>query len=147
MIKMMLVLAMFVMVGTTTVFAREDNVSQKVLNSFKTEFATAEDVTWSTGSNYYQAAFTLSGHKVFAYYTLEAELMGLGRYISSLQLPLHLLTELKTNYSGYWISDLFEVSNDDGTQYYITLENADTIVKLKSGDSDQWHSFDKKRKI
>ena len=145
--KTMLALALFITVGITTVFASDENVSKQVLNSFKTEFATAEEVTWSTGSNYYKAAFTLNGQKVFAFYSFEGELMGLARYISSLQLPINLLTELKSEYGTYWITDLFEVNNAEGTQYYITLEDADSIGKLKSSDSSKWNSFDKKRKI
>ena len=33
---------------------------------------------------------------------------------------------------SYWVSDLVEVSKSDGTYYYITLENADTQLVLKS---------------
>ena len=51
----------------------------------------------------------------------KAELMGLTRYISSLDLPISLQAGLKKDYSNYWISDLFEVSNSEGTGYYITL--------------------------
>lgn len=145
--KMMLVLALFITVGSSTVFAREVNVSQVVMNSFKKDFASAEDVSWSVGANFYKAAFALNGQRVFAFYTFDGELMGLARYISSLQLPIHLLSELKTDYSKYWITDLFEVNNSEGTQYYITLESADSVVKLRSNDSDVWQSLDKKKKI
>jgi hypothetical protein len=144
--KMMLALAMILTIGTSTTFAREENVSKQVLRSFNNEFATAEEVSWTVGSNYYKAAFSLNGQKVFAYYSHEGKLLGVARYISSLQLPLQLLTELKTGHSNYWISDLFEVSNEDGTSYYVTLENADSVVMLKSGSDNAWDEYSKKRK-
>ena len=145
--KMLLVLALFITVASSAVFARDVNVSQVVINSFKKDFVSAEDVSWTAGSNFYKASFSLNGQKVFAFYTFDGELMGLARYISSLQLPIHLLSELKSNYNQYWITDLFEVSNSEGTQYHITIESGDSIIKLRSTDSDVWQSVDKKRKI
>ncbi|MGZ8517547.1 MAG: hypothetical protein ACXWWD_09360 [Chitinophagaceae bacterium] len=68
------------------------------------------------------------------------------RNISSLELPISLQTNLKNNYSKYWISDLFEISNNEGTSYYITLENADSKIVLKS-DSNKWNTFKKMAKI
>ena len=145
--KMLLALALFITVGTTSVFAREENVSKKVLRSFETEFSTAQEVTWSVGTTFYKAAFTLNGQKVFAYYSIEGDLMGVARYISSVQLPLHLLTDLRKQYADFWISDLFEVNNSEGTHYYVTLENADSVLKLSSEASGYWESVDKQRKI
>jgi len=145
--KMMLVLAMIVTIGISGAFAREENVSKRVLNAFKTEFATAQDVSWSTGNSFYKAEFTLNGQRVFAYYSTGGELMGIARYISSLQLPLGLLTNLKNNYSNYWISDLFELSNSDGTNYYITLEKSDATIMLQSTNGTSWVSYNKKKKV
>ena len=42
--------------------------------------------------------------------------------------------EVKNKYSDYWISELIEVSNNDGTAYYATVENADTRLVLKAID-------------
>ena len=78
---------------------------------------------------------------------MDGELLNMGRYISSLQLPLNLLTRLKNAYSEYWISDLFEMSNKEGTHYYVTLENADTSIMLKSLIGGEWETYKKKTKI
>jgi len=145
--KMMLVLAMIVTIGISGAFAREENVSKRVLNAFKTEFATAQDVIWSTGKSFYKAEFTMNGQRVFAYYSTAGELIGIARYISSLQLPLGLLTNLKNNYSNYWISDLFELSNTDGTHYYLTLEKSDASIMLVSTNGTNWTIYDKKKKV
>lgn len=141
--KMILTLA--IAISTLSAFAGEANVNQRVLDAFKTEFTTASEVEWSVGSNYYRAAFNYNGKYVFAYYNDNGELLGLSRYLSPVDLPLALQTNLKKNYEGYWISDLFEASKNDSTNYYITLEDADTKLVLRSsGNSWSVHSKTKK---
>ena len=142
--KMTLTLA--IALSTLCSFAGEVNVSGKVLDAFNNSFATAKDVTWTASRNYYKAAFVFNNQHVFAFYSTEGELMGLTRYISSLDLPISLQASLKKDYNNYWISDLFEVSNSEGTSYYITLENADAKLVLKSISGDDWKSYDKKTK-
>ncbi len=142
--KMILMLA--ISISTASVFAGETNVNQKVLDAFKTEFATAANVEWTIGDNYYKASFTYNEKYVFAYFSEDGELLGITRYISLVNLPLNLQTSLKKNYNSYWISDLFEVAKNSGTAYYITLENADTKMVLKSVDGNSWSVHNKERK-
>lgn len=133
------------MVSFSSFASGEETVSAKALESFKTSFKSATEVTWSVSENFYKANFSLNGQYVSAYYDEQGKLMGLTRNISSLQLPIALQAELKKNYENYWITDLFEVANDDGTSYYITLETADTKIVLKSAGSD-WTTYQKQRK-
>jgi hypothetical protein len=76
---------------------------------------------------------------------MDGKMIALTRNISSLQLPLSLQTELKTKNEKLWISDLFEVANDQGTSYYATLENADEQIVMKSSGST-WTIYRKQRK-
>ncbi len=66
------------------------------------------------------------------------------RNISSSQLPILLQTTLKKEFTGHWISDLFEIANDEGTSYYVTLENAGIKLVLKSTNNTAWTKFQKK---
>jgi len=141
--KMILTLA--IAVTTLSAFAKDENVNQKVLDAFKTEFSTAKEVEWSVGADFYKATFNYNGKYVFAFYNEEGELLGLTRYLSPSDLPLALQNNLKKNYEGYWVSDLFEASKDDATNYYITLENADTKIVLKSAENS-WNTFSKIKK-
>lgn len=145
--KLMIALGFMFTMAAASAFANEVKISSRVLESFKNEFSTAQDVSWIAGSNYYRAAFKMNEQNIFAYYNMEGELMSVARYISSLQLPIHLLTGLKNDYSQYWISDLFEVNNSEGTRYYVTLETADTSLMLVSGNGGDWKQHSKKRKI
>ncbi|HEY6504784.1 MAG TPA: hypothetical protein VIZ28_12465 [Chitinophagaceae bacterium] len=141
-----IIITLAVALSTLSSFAREVEVSSKVLDAFKNEFASAKEVTWTAGDNFYKAAFIYNDQHVFAFYSTAGELLGMTRYISSLDLPMNLQSGLKKHYSNYWIADLFEVSNEDGTAYYITVENADTKVVLKSTGGGSWDVYKKTAK-
>ena len=71
--------------------------------------------------------------------------MAVTRNISPVQLPVTLQNNLKTAYEEHWISELFELSDESGTSYYVTVEDGDSKVTLKSfGNS--WSTFKKSRK-
>jgi hypothetical protein len=142
--KIIIAAAMFV---SLSAFANEEKVSPKVLNAFNTEFTSAQEVQWTATTDYYKASFDMNGVKVSAYYNLDGELMGLTRNISSAQLPVRLQESLKKNYGTYWISDLFEVANNNGTTYYVTLENGEKKVVLTSSNGSEWSKYKKDRKI
>ncbi len=141
-----MILTLAIAVSTFSAFASDENVNQKVLNAFKKEFNSAREVEWTTGSNYYKATFVYNEKHVFAYYNENGELLGLTRYLSPVDLPMNLQKNLKNDFQGYWISDLFEIAKNDGTAYFLTLENADTKVVLKSTDSSNWSVYSKVKK-
>jgi hypothetical protein len=138
-----IIITLAVALSTLSSFAGEENVNTRVLNSFNSEFASAKEVTWTAGNNYYKAAFVFNSQHVFAFYNTDGELLGLTRYISSLDLPMNLQSDLRKGYGNYWISDLFEVSNNEGASYYITMENADTRIVLKSTFGSDWSVYQK----
>ena len=144
--KIVFVLGLLVTVGICSAYPSE-RVSRKVLASFKTEFASAQDVEWETGNNYFRAAFTMNEQRIFAFYNVDGEMLSLARYISSVQLPVNLFADLKNDYSNYWISDLFEVSNSEGLHYYVTLETAESKLVMRSNNGGSWSTYNKSKKI
>jgi len=141
-----IIIMLAVTISSLAAFAGEENVNKKVLNAFSQEFAGAKDVKWTTNETFYKASFVFNGQYVYAFYQLDGELLAMTRNISSLDLPISLQTSLKKGYEGYWISDLFEISNNEGTKYYITMENADSKLVLKSTNAADWVSFKKSAK-
>ena len=141
-----MMLALVLTLSTSFAFTGEEAVNKQALASFKTEFAGATDAAWTVGNNYYQVAFTMNDQKLFAYYNTQGEFLAVTRYISSFQLPLNLQTSLKKSYNNYWISDLFEMASNEGTNYYVTFENADTKIVLKSIDGSSWSLYQKSKK-
>jgi hypothetical protein len=141
-----IIVTLAIAISTLSAFASEENVSAKVLDAFRTEFSTATEVEWTVGNGYYTAAFIYNNKHIYAYYTAEGELLGITHYISPLSLPINLQSSLKNRYNGYWVSDLFEVSKNNETIYYITLENADTKLVLKSTGGSDWSVYKKIKK-
>jgi len=58
--------------------------------------------------------------------------------ILSSQLPQALQTDIKKEYKDYWITGLLTEGKGRHPEYYMTLENADQIVKLRSRDAATW---------
>jgi hypothetical protein len=144
--KIMMTLALALTLSTMYAFTGEEAVNKQALNAFKTEFATATDAAWTVGNDYYKVTFTMNEQKLFAYYSMNGEFMAATRFISSFNLPINLQSSLKKSYSNYWISDLFEMANHDGTAYYVTLETADSKIVLRSTDGSDWSVFQKSKK-
>ncbi|HEV7333366.1 MAG TPA: hypothetical protein VGN63_20185 [Flavisolibacter sp.] len=125
--------------------AQEIQVSTAVSNAFHHAFKNASDVEWKEAGSYYKADFTLNGQYVTAFYNTEAKLVAVTRNISPVQLPVTLQNNLKTAYEDYWISELFELSDENGTSYYVTVEDGDSKITLKSFGTT-WSTFKKSRK-
>jgi hypothetical protein len=68
------------------------------------------------------------------------------RNITSTELPAALLTGIKTDYKDYWITECTETGKKNREEYFITLENADQTVQLKSGDRSSWEVLSTKVK-
>jgi hypothetical protein len=145
--KSILSMALALLIGVSSTFANDvENVNQKVISSFKKEFANAKDVKWESGKEYVKATFSLNGQILFAYYSENGDMLAMTRNIQASQLPITLFNNLKKDYSSYWITDLFEMAAGNETAYYVTLESGDSIVVLKSTDASTWEQFKKEKK-
>ena len=133
-------------VFTKTSFAADEKIAPRVLKSFQETFVNAKEVDWSSTATYDKAQFSLNDQIISAFYDMEGALIGLTRNITTVQLPVSLQATLKKNYQQYWISELFEVSNDEGTQYYVTMETADVKVILKASPNSNWGVYQKQCK-
>jgi hypothetical protein len=146
--KKQIFIGLFILLaGISQSFANgEENVSSQIINSFKKEFAGAQNVQWSNGKDFVKATFTLNEHIVYAYYSDKGELLGVTRNISPSQLPMNLMNDVRRNYNQYWIADLFEIASNSETTYYITIENGNQKLVLKSIGTNRWEVFKKERK-
>ena len=146
--KRILTLALMLSVSLSSIFANTaEGVNQKVMNTFKTEFATARDVSWESSKDFAKATFTLNEQVMFAYYSLDGEQIAVSRNLVSSQLPINLLADLKKNYSDFWISDLFEIATKTDTGYYVTIQNGDYTIVLKSNGANGWEIYKRDKKI
>jgi hypothetical protein len=143
-----LTLALLLSLSLSNIFANtnEEVVNYRASNSFKKEFTQAQDVKWENSKDFVKATFKMNDQIMIAYYTNGGELLGVTRNITTSQLPINLLTDVKKNHSNAWISDLFEITTNDETSYYITLQDADQTLVLKSSGTTGWTTFKKQKK-
>jgi hypothetical protein len=143
-------LAIALMMGTSVFAAKtnssNDEVNSLAVQSFNKEFVGAKNIMWEQKSDFIRATFTMNGQILFAYYNNDGALTAVVRNIRSEQLPISLLTSLKNDYTKFWISDLFEMASGDQTSYYITIENADKKIVLRSNGNEGWEVYSKTRK-
>lgn len=125
--------------------AQEIQVSTAVINAFQHAFKNASEVEWKDGGSFYKADFNLNGQYATAFFNTDAKLMAVTKNISPVQLPITLQNNLKTAYEEYWISELFELSDESGTSYYATVEDGESKITLKSFGNN-WSTFKKSRK-
>lgn len=92
-------------------------------------------------AGYYKASFTAFDKILFAFYTEDAEFMGIAVNMPVDQLPASLKTKLKKDYGSYWITDLFKAEINNKTGYYITLENKDYKLMLKAEGTQGWSFY------
>jgi hypothetical protein len=144
--SLILAFALLFSVATTTAFANETTVTPQVLKSFKSSFGTAKEVAWTVTQNFYKVDFQLDGQYATAYYLSDGSLGALTRNVTMAQLPVMLQAGIKKTYDQYWISELFEVTTESNTQYFITLENGNEKVVLQSTSGLNWANYTKTKK-
>ena len=134
-----LVMASVFTLSTTHSFAATTSANdenKEVKASFQRDFQNAHLVSTEVKDNFTKVIFTLNDQVMTAFYAANGSLLGVTRNIVSSQLPVNLLISFKKNYSAYWITDLFEMSQDSQSNYYLTLENAETKITLRSNGED-----------
>ncbi len=133
--------ALFLTITSTFASKNDGDIPSFVVSEFNHSFNHARNVQWQKMDNYYEVIFNQMGRTMFAFYSEDADFMGLANYILSDKLPEILKSDLKTRYSNYWISDLFTYSISEKPGYVVTLENADQKIMLKSDNGKTWHLY------
>jgi hypothetical protein len=138
--KTIIATALFFALGFSAAFANEGTpLSPEISNSFNKEFINAKNVNWQNKNAQSIASFSWNNQFLFAYYSQDGQLNLLMHNILSDNLPVMLLAKLKNNYNGYWISGLYEAVENDNSSYYVTLENTDQQIMLKSESAKEWN--------
>jgi hypothetical protein len=138
--------ALLLTIGVGSSFARNPNNGDDNVNAyFHKDFRQAELLETKTNSDYTRFTFKMSGIILTAFYSRTGELLAVTHNIISTQLPLTLLMQVKRNYSDFWISDLFELNSNGESTYFITIENADKTITLRSSENN-WDVFSKSTK-
>ena len=126
--------------------ATKNMVPESVSYAFNQGFTHAKLIHWDSFGTYFKATFMQRGETTYAFYSDDAEFMGVAKNVLSDNLPVTLLSEIKTKFQGYWITDLanYEVAGKGG--FLIRIENADEKIVLKAIDNQHWQIYSRTNK-
>lgn len=145
--KKIIMIALVLSTLTISSFANAiTGINEKAQTSFSKSFRHAADVRWEVKDNLYKVTFTTGGKVMFAYYNVDGDQVALSRNLHIEQLPLSLSTDLTSKFENSWITGLFEVSVNNETTYYATLESATHTITLKANGTSGWTTFKKEKK-
>ena len=125
----------------STAFAKPNSINDRAVAAFQKDFNKASDVSWASTSNYEMATFMMDNETQFAYYDFQGNLIGVVHHMLTSGLPANLSKDIKKRYSNYWVSELFQITTDEGVHYYIRLKNADETIAMTSEGGNGWQRF------
>ena len=139
-------LAALMLISIATFASDSTKPSEQLQKEFSREFAKATDVQWERVANYYKASFIEDGQYLVAYFDESNQLESVSRNISTNMLPLILQKDLKDKLSeSLWITDCFELLKENGTEYFVVLENADQKT-IYQADEFGWNVYKRTEK-
>jgi len=132
--------------ATTHSFATPVDHSDDAINAtFRHDFQNAQLISTEDYRDFTKFTFKMNNQVLFAFYSGTGELLAVTRNIPSSQLPVRLLLNLRKQMNNGWITELFEINSDAQHCYYVSLENADIKVTLRS-NGDGWDIYSTTRK-
>jgi hypothetical protein len=138
-ILLLTVASSFSFAGTT------EEGTPRLRASFQHDFKNASLISAEVHEKLIKVTFAMDKTILCAYYSTAGKLLGVVHNILSGELPADLKTDLKESYGKYWITELFEINEDAQSVYYVSLQNADHIVNLRSTDQG-WEVYSRVKK-
>jgi hypothetical protein len=139
--KTILSIAILLILFSTAFANHPESNNKNAVASFQKEFKMASEVSWSETDKYIRATFHMDKQTYYAYYDFQGNLLGLIHHILTTSLPVELQKEIRKNYANYWVSELFQVSTEESTHYFIQIKNADETIVLTSEGNNGWHKY------
>lgn len=130
----------------TSSYAAAPTATPAAVVAFQTAFHGAKNIAWNQVGVLYKASFELNGEHRAAFYNGDGDLIATTQHLASTGLPTSLQNSLKAEMKAGWITELFVVTIEGSNTYYVKLENADTVVMLKSNGSKKWSLYQKNEK-
>lgn len=123
--------ALLAIAVASSAFAGSTNVNVKVLNNFKTTFAKASEISWTSTDDYAKAVFTIDNVKMEAFFNIDGELIGTSKNITLDELPVNAKRTFAKRFSGYTVKETIHFDGADESAYYISADNASESVIVK----------------
>jgi hypothetical protein len=122
-----------------------DKVTDRASASFHKDFIKVATLHSEVINNHVRFTFQENNETRYAYYDFQGNLIGVVQHILTSSLPEDLQKEIRKHYSNFWVTELFQVTNENGVSYYIQLTNAEETVVLNSEDGFGWQRYMSKK--
>ena len=96
-------------------------VNEVSILAFKTDFSNASDVNWTRGDFMDEAAFTINGKEMMAYYDADSKLIGTLSVKTTNDLPLKAQETIKSKYKDFSVKKVIYFDDNEGN-------NTDMII-------------------
>lgn len=124
--------ALMLLFSVSSFAAGKEEVSLKVQEAFKKDFALVTGASWEKKNDFYFASFMLNEVQTSAAYNADGELVAVSRTIEIARLPLSVSMALAKKYEDFALPPTAMELNFEGqTTYYLVLENDRKIMNLK----------------
>jgi hypothetical protein len=123
-----ILLAALVAVFGLTAMANDPN--EKVLEAFKKTFPKVEEVAWTENTNSYEVKFKQNEILSKVTYDKEGNIIRTLRYYYEQQLPILVLSKVKSKFTDKKIYGVTEEASEEGTFYHIVLEDEKNWVQI-----------------
>lgn len=130
--KSFFLLPILMAVTILTASAKEP-VKEKTQQAFEKHFSGAENASWAKTSNGLdRVAFVWGGLRTFAYFN-NAELVGTARNITYDRVPITIVRAVESDFKQPVVTEVTEISAQDGTSYIIKLEEKGRRYEVRIG--------------
>lgn len=120
-------------------------LNSRVVRAFETAFSEAEEAQWSVVEDLFKVTFTLGERAMFAFYNAQGDLVVMGQYLTTKQLPKAAQKALAEETKGYTVTELFEITEGVDSKYFVAMHNGNE-KKIIASVGGKWSTYKKSSK-
>jgi hypothetical protein len=121
-------------------------ISDKLLETFRKTFPDAMQVKWVEQPDSYMVTFKQNDILTKVNYDKDGNFVSSIRYYSEKNLPVTIICRLEKEYAGKSVFGVTEVATQNGTEYYIKLQDDKNWYTVHSDSSGNLERIEKFRK-
>jgi len=115
-----------------TIFAADPRVDEKILKAFALTFPNAAETSWTVLPQAFEVSFKQNQVRATITYDMEGNITKTLRYYGEEQLPIMVLTKVRSRFADKKIFGVVEEFSEEGTYYHITLVDDTHWIKLRA---------------
>jgi uncharacterized protein YkuJ len=126
------IVALALCVFTLSAFAAGPGIDEKVVRAFEQTFPNVQEVNWVEQPQSYEVSFKQNETRATITYDKEGNILKTLRYYGEAQLPIMVISRLRTKFGNKKIFGVVEECSEEGMYYHITLEDDTHWTKVRA---------------